>query len=162
MDLQERTTSRICSFSHDLGVVQHMRRHRGHVPWLIREWRTRYPVHVPRPSLTPIRCCRSSAGVAFSQGRTREAARRSPSPIDLKPGCRFNTHVLCRVCRHEPGTQEDRGQPFGGLPSGQGQARPASAGRGVEDLTAVRAGIGIAHKRGIPSFEKDSSWKRKD
>lgn len=105
MDLQEKNNLTYLFISHDLGVVQHMCDDIG-VMYLGRFAEVADKVslvHVPRPSLHLFAAVGRPAGVAFSQGRPREAARRSPSPIDLKPGCRFNTRCPFAedVCRHE-------------------------------------------------------------
>lgn len=82
MDLQEKNNLTYLFISHDLGVVQHMCDDIGvHVPWPVRGGGGQgVPVHVPRPSLHLFAAVGRPAGVAFSQGRPREAARRSPEP----------------------------------------------------------------------------------
>ena len=82
MDLQEKNNLTYLFISHDLGVVQHMCDDIG-VMYLGRFAEVADKVSlftVPRPSLHLFAAVGRPAGVAFSQGRPREAARRSPEP----------------------------------------------------------------------------------
>ena len=83
MDLQEKNNLTYLFISHDLGVVQHMC--------------DDIPVHVPRPSLHLFAAVGRPAGVAFSQGRTREAARRSPEPH--RSQARLSVQYPLSLCR---------------------------------------------------------------
>ncbi|MFQ8737301.1 MAG: oligopeptide/dipeptide ABC transporter ATP-binding protein [Bilophila wadsworthia] len=79
-----------------------------------------------------------------------------PSPIDLKPGCRFNTRCPFAedVCRHEePELRKIGDNHFVACHLVRDGLGPHQRGGGVEGLTAARAGIRIARKRGIPSLK---------
>ncbi|MFQ9867521.1 MAG: oligopeptide/dipeptide ABC transporter ATP-binding protein [Bilophila wadsworthia] len=152
MDLQEKNNLTYLFISHDLGVVQHMCDDIG-VMYLGRFAEVADKVSLFTSPAHPYTY--SLLSVVPQVSRSPKGGRVKllgdpPSPIDLKPGCRFNTRVpLPRTSAAMRSRNSGRsGTTISWLAIWSGTARPASAGRGVEGLTAARAGIGIARKRG--------------
>ena len=122
-----RMTSASCALPCDDIGVMYLNR-------FARRWRTRCPCSSPRPSYTGFAAVGSSRRCRVLQGRPRGNCSAIPEPHRSQAraaGSNTCCPLLATFRRHEePELREDRGQPFRGLPSGQGRAWPASAGRG--------------------------------
>lgn len=105
MDLQEKNNLTYLFISHDLGVVQHMCDDIG-VMYLGRFAEVADKVSLFTSPAHPYTY--SLLSVVPQVSRSPKGGRVKllgdpPSPIDLKPGCRFNTRCPFAedVCRHE-------------------------------------------------------------